>query len=400
MKSSPKAFLSLIALAALAGLGLLSAQAPFDTEAPKSTARRLAEKDWWPTKTDTARKDYAGTEACAKCHRQKVLEQQTTPMAHAASRAAETELLRSNPRLSHEESPFQTVIQQDRKGSTYVVARGGEAMSGQLLWSMGQGSMGQTFMLESGGTLFESQMSYYTAIGALDLTPGHTPAGPKELQHAFGDPQSPEIAQRCFGCHTTASSVKRQFDPAHATPGITCEGCHGPGATHVKAMQEDPADQTKTTILDPGSFSPVKLVDYCGACHRAPLDVVSARDRVPIDVRFQPYRLSKSRCWSQPDPRISCIACHNPHLPLERDSASYDSKCLACHSSNAAGHSQISTASQLNPDRSASRTQKACPVASSRCVSCHMPQYKVAQLHGSFTDHDIRIVRPADPYPL
>jgi hypothetical protein len=28
-----------------------------------------------------------------------------------------------------------------------------------------------------------------------------------------------------------------------------------------------------------------------------------------------------------------------------------------------------------------------------------MPKYEDAQFHGSFTDHDIRIVRPGDPYP-
>jgi hypothetical protein len=29
-----------------------------------------------------------------------------------------------------------------------------------------------------------------------------------------------------------------------------------------------------------------------------------------------------------------------------------------------------------------------------------MPKYQVPQMHGKFTDHDIRIVRPGDPYPL
>lgn len=393
------AFLSLLALTACGGL-LFSAQAAFDQDAPKPTLKRLKEKEWWPTKTDTARKDYVGTEICASCHRQEATEQQGTAMAQAASVASQTELLRSNAKLSHQDSPFATEIQRDRQGSTYIVAQGGKARSGRLEWSMGLGIMGQTFILESGGTLFESQLSYFRAIGGLDLTPGHTPADPRNLERAFGEPQSQETAQRCFGCHTTASSEKHRFDPSHATPGITCEACHGPGAQHVQAMQANPAGGTDSSILDPGTFAPEKLIDYCGACHRAPLDVTTAKDFVPINIRFQPYRLSKSRCWSKPDPRITCIACHNPHLPLERDAVAYDAKCLACHASAGSAASKIGDAAKPDRSAAASSQRKICPVASNRCVSCHMPQYKVPQMHGSFTDHDIRIVRPGDPFPL
>jgi hypothetical protein len=398
MRSAANMFLVLVVLAGFGGMILLSAQPALDGQAPEPTTKRLREKGWWPTRTDAARKDYAGTEACAGCHQQKVLEQTQTPMAHAASRVLETELLRSNPKISLTLPPFQTVISRDRKGSTYTVARGGEAISGQLLWSMGQGAMGQTFILESGGALFESQLTYFSSIVGLDLTPGHTPAAPKDLERAFGERQGEETAQRCFGCHTTASSVKRQFDPTHASPGITCEACHGPGAQHVEAMQNKQPNKVQDTILDPGSFSPVQLVDFCGACHRAPQDVITAKDYVPINVRFQPYRLSKSRCWSHPDPRISCIACHNPHESLVREATFYDAKCLACHAStHAPTPIDKSSDSRGLP---AANTPPACPVSTSHCVSCHMPQYKVPQMHGSFTDHDIRIVRPGDPYPL
>jgi hypothetical protein len=392
MRSVAKASLALLALAHLAGIAFARPKPPPNQQTPATTAARLREKDWWPTRTDSARKDFVGDAACAACHKQKVLEQEQTSMAHAASRASDTDLLRSQPNISQVEPPFQTVITRDRNGSTYTVARGGEAMSGQLIWTMGNGTMGRTFVLQSGGEIFESQLSYFTAISALDLSPGHLPAGPRDIERAFGAKQSPETAQLCFGCHTTASSVSRQFDPAHATPGITCEACHGPGAEHVKTMQANPAEQRETKIFDPGELSPLELVDYCGACHRAPLDVAAAKDYVPINVRFQPYRLSKSRCWTRPDPRLTCTACHDPHLQLERNTASYDARCLACHATKAA-----TPVSQSLP---VTGKQPACPVSATHCVSCHMPKYKVPQMHGAFTDHDIRIVRPGDPYPL
>jgi hypothetical protein len=188
--------------------------------------------------------------------------------------------------------------------------------------------------------------------------------------------------------------VRQQFDPGRAIPGVTCEACHGPGARHVKAIEAKQLKTAAEAILDPGSFGPVDLVDFCGACHRAPLDVVAAKDYTPLNIRFQPYRLSKSRCWSRPDSSITCVACHDPHEPLMHDAAFYDAKCLACHGRAA---STISTIAVADPPSSRPST---CPVSTNRCVTCHMPKYENSQFHGSFTDHEIRIVHPGDPYPL
>jgi hypothetical protein len=320
--------------------------------------------------------------------------QQETPMAHAAWRASETEALRSNPKLSLSTPPFQTVITHDRTSTNYVVSGRGDSISAKLLWAIGDGVKGQTFMLSYLGTLFESQLSYFPSIGGLDITPEHPRTPPEFLEAALGAPQTELAAQQCFACHTTASSVRQHFDPDHATPGVTCEACHGPGARHVKAIEAKQLNTAAEAILDPGSFGPVDLIDFCGACHRAPLDVAAAKINAPLNIRFQPYRLSKSRCWSRPDRRITCIACHDPHVPLVRDAAFYDAKCLACHGTAAAD-----TSAGIAQDRLRSRPST-CPVSTEHCVSCHMPKFEDPQLHGSFTDHDIRIVRPGDPYPL
>jgi hypothetical protein len=47
----------------------------------------------------------------------------------------------------------------------------------------------------------------------------------------------------------------------------------------------------------------------------------------------------------------------------------------------------------------ASRIAKACPVATTKCVGCHMPKVNVAVMHSDFTDHRIRIVRKGESYP-
>src|SRR5207248_4550679 len=97
------------------------------------------------------------------------------------------------------------------------------------------------------------------------------------------------------------------------------------------------------------------------------------------NVRFQPYRLTNSKCYDAADQRIRCTACHNPHEPPVRDASFYDSKCAACHS--AAAHT------------------KTCPVAKADCVTCHMPKVDLPGAHSQFTDHQIRVARANAPYP-
>ena len=392
--TTSKLLLVVILSAALSEWYSASAQRQDDTETSELTSQRLRGQGWWPTRADEAREEFVGTAACAVCHKQIALTQRETPMAHAASKASETEVLRSNPTITFSTPPFQTVISNSPVSGDYTVSGGGESISGRILWSMGAGVKGQTFILNYLGILFESQLSYFPSIGSLDITPEHPRGTPQYLESAFGAPQSDKAAQQCFSCHTTASTVRRQFDPDHATPGVTCEACHGPGARHVKAMRAKQIKIGIDAILNPASFGPTELVDFCGACHRAPLDVTSAKNFTSLNIRFQPYRLSKSRCWSRPDPRLTCVACHNPHEPLVRDAAFYDAKCLACHSA-AATNPTIDDAHSPHPGKPST-----CPVSTERCVTCHMPKYPEPQFHGSFTDHDIRIVHPGDPYPL
>ncbi|AXC10531.1 TPR domain protein [Acidisarcina polymorpha] len=397
MKSVANQSLVLVLLAAagvLAAAPVLTAGArpPNTISGGESTPSHLKEPGWWPTKTDSNPKDYAGSEACAGCHEREAGTQRNTSMALAASRVMDTQVLRATANIVLDTPPFVTTISRDKKGSTYTTTRGGEAVAGQILWALGNGTMGRTFILESGGSLFESQLSYYTMIHGLDITPGHVRALPGDLNGAFGLRVSVETAQKCFGCHTTMSSVRRQFEPGHAIPGVTCEACHGPGAKHVAAMRLGRVEEGRAAILNPSSFDPQKLVDYCGACHRTTLDVAAAKDYVPINVRFQPYRLEKSRCWRAPDPRIACTGCHDPHEEVVHSANAYDSKCLGCHALKA-------PAAAPSFDHAAGKAA-ACTVGSSQCPSCHMPKYSVPAMHGSFTDHDIRIVRPGDPYPL
>jgi hypothetical protein len=135
-------------------------------------------------------------------------------------------------------------------------------------------------------------------------------------------------------------------------------------------------------------LNPVDAVDFCGACHGTCWDVNLGGLTGLANVRAQPYRLEKSRCWKKRgDARLTCVACHDPHRELVRDSASYDRNCLSCHLST---NSNSPTPEHPGPP---------CKVSTKNCASCHMPKFEDSGMHYTFTDHYIRVVRPGAPYP-
>lgn len=351
----------------------------------RETAERVKEPGWWPTKGTAAPSEYAGSAACAECHEDISKSQAETPMFRAASRPSETPLLRKHGNLQFKEDNYEYTMADDGQRTMLYINSSGHTLAAPVLWAMGDGEIGQTYLLKNQDTYYESRLSYFTAISGLDITPGHAYESPRSLKEAVGMPQDPGTAKLCFGCHTTASTVAGVFDPEHATPGLGCEACHGPSAKHVKAEERD--DVSVARPFNPAKLAPRDSVDFCGACHRTPADVaVQMPGKIGITaIRFSAYRLERSFCWgTSGDARLTCIACHNPHEPLEKDTASYDSKCLQCHAST--GH-----AAKANQ-------AAACTIASRNCVSCHMPKYELTMGHATFTDHYIRIVRPGSGY--
>src|SRR5258708_5280209 len=103
--------------------------------------------------------------------------------------------------------------------------------------------------------------------------------------------------------------------------------------------------------------------------------------------RFPPYRIENSRCWGKGDARLTCVACHDPHRPLQRDATYYDQRCLSCHVNSA------------DAKPAADHPGSACPVARKDCVTCHMPKARVEDIPVEFTDHQIRVVRPNASIP-
>jgi hypothetical protein len=290
-------------------------------------------------------------------------------MAHALASGSASPVLRSLPRLTMRDSDFTYTIERKGGESAYFVTDGKATITAPIAWAFGQGAAALTFVLEHQGHWYESRISYYTTIKRLDLTIGAANSAPANLQEAFGRRMDDSDTRQCFGCHSTGGLRANDLVWSKMTAGVWCESCHGPASDHV-------AKQARMTKL--GKLSTEELSDFCGSCHRTWAQIAGSHLRGPNNVRFQPYRLTNSKCYDATDARISCTACHDPHAPVVRDTSFYDAKCQACH---------------------AAATAKHCPTGTANCASCHMPKVELPASHFTFTDHQIRVARKGDPYP-
>jgi hypothetical protein len=350
---------------------------PSETQGQLTTVERVASTPWWPTKPGVGTAQYVGMVSCARCHQRIAESQARTAMARTAQRAGESEALKTHEVLSFKSGGQIHEIRTSNGTSEYSVSDGKDALSNLLGWAFGAGKVGQTFLFERDGAMYEARASYFDGKGALDVTPGRALDRPADLEAALGRRLPPPETRRCFACHTTTLTVRAGL-PRDIVPGVTCEACHGPGKGHVDAVQEDRVSEGRAAIVNPATFNAIDAVDFCGACHGTYWDVTLAGEKGVKALRSQPFRLQNSRCWSEGDRRMTCVSCHDPHQPLEREPRSYDGPCLQCHravegNSTTGAHARSCGARQRE-----------------RCSACHMPKYRVDEMHASFTDHLIR----------
>jgi hypothetical protein len=284
---------------------------------------------------------------------------------------------------------FDYELKPTSSGYVYSVANGTGRTSSTLEWAMGAGDLGQTFVYQQGEHWYQSRLSLYTNAPALDTTTGLRVDPNADLPSALGEVLTTVEVRHCFSCHTVHATTTRGFDPLHAEAGLGCEACHGPGTRHVQQISNRTQASKSNgrlqdfAIFNPAKLSPAESIDFCGSCHRTSADVLGSINQAndASVVRFQPYRLEKSRCWrATGDARLTCVACHDPHEPLNRNTVAYDARCTTCH--------RVADASKPSMHNA-----RLCPVAKTNCVSCHMPKVAIASMHGEFTDHFIRSVK-------
>jgi predicted CXXCH cytochrome family protein len=317
--------------------------------------------------------------ACAQCHS----EARFAPSMYQALETVENcRILIDRPLLATTIGKYSYRIERVDNQSNYTVTDGAQSLTLSIRWALGaSSSFGQTYILEKDGKLYESRVSYFRELNGLGPTLGSAGVTPADLLDAAGRFISRDEKLRCFGCHATHTSVGKQLTLDRMIPGVQCSRCHESVETHLAAIIQDNYDlEVPKALSNLDRLSAEDASNFCGQCHRTWAEIASQPNPNISNIRFQPYRLTGSKCYDNDDPRISCLACHDPHHEVSRRAVDYDSKCLACH-----GGGKLRA--------------KSCAIATTGCVTCHMPKLELPGAHHKFSDHRIRIVKPGESYP-
>lgn len=227
--------------------------------------------------------------------------------------------------------------------------------------AFGSGKIGITYVaLKGDESLEEMRMSYVPKKGHWYTTPGQ-----EDLwDHDLGYTHTGETARACLGCHTSTLPTT-SLRPETQFLGVGCQACHGPAAAHVAAAKS--GQLTNLGIERASQWSPSKINEVCGKCHRSFSAVGTTGNEITMTQRFQAYGLEQSPCFQKSGGRLSCLSCHNAHTDVSKDTHSYEAVCLKCHG----------PAAPAANDPLAVRS-KVCPVnAKAKCVGCHMPERQV-----------------------
>src|ERR1019366_9234664 len=164
----------------------------------RGTPDHWSDAGWWPTKGTSSHTEYAGTAACATCHKQIVDSQETTPMRNAASLPAESQILKKHPELPFTDEKYEYVLARRPSETLQSVKSKSSAVSAPVAWAFGAGEVSQTYVFERDHKYLESRLSYYTRLSSLGITPGHSADAPDAIEDAIGDAVDNETMRRCF----------------------------------------------------------------------------------------------------------------------------------------------------------------------------------------------------------
>jgi tetratricopeptide (TPR) repeat protein len=265
-----------------------------------------------------------------------------------------------------------------------------------MRYAIGSGRFTQSYLVEADGFLVESPITWYTAAGRWDMSPGYNRANHSAFERT--------VSVACLACHTGRVERLEQSRRRAAIleANIGCESCHGPGSLHVEHHTSGGDSQSPDlTIVNPRLLSRERQEDICARCHLQPAALAFVRGREGSQFRpgqrladFQVHyrvagapgsmtlaghieQLRASACYQQSQ-TLTCTTCHDPHRQPSREAhvEHYRSRCVACHT--------LQGCKLPQPERA----QKG-----DDCITCHMPSSGVEIPHTAFRHHRIGIHR-------
>lgn len=335
---------------------------------------------------------YVGNAACASCHAAIYESYSKTSMAHASGPAIQ-EVMPAD--FVHQPSGVHYRIYVEGEAAWLSFERPGDtAVRGkrELLYYIGSGRRGRSYLFVTDGFLFESPVNWYADRRVWDMAPAYGDA--REI------PLNLPAYTSCLHCHVSGmqapvNGTENKYPaPIFTQAGISCERCHGHGAAHLHGGP----------ITNPAKLTPDRRDAVCMQCHlegkiaieRVGKHIFEYRPGDNLDDYVRHYvltggsktglgavsqfeALAQSTCKKKSGNTMSCMSCHDPHNePSARERVSYyRGKCLACHGVDfgAKHHAE-------QPD----------------CTKCHMPASLSTDVaHTEVTDH--RILRRPEISP-
>ncbi len=368
----------------------------------------------------TVNAEYVGSETCAECHLGIYNSFKRTDMGRSMSIVSKDTMPSSlSTTLSVYDASLNRYFDLQPNGrfvyqSEYQLGPGGtEAFRNtqQLVYSVGAGRNGVSYLVQRNGYLFEAPLSFYSGPAQWGMSPGF-----ESFDFAFNRPALLE----CLACHSgrvqpAKAGIGRFAVPPFKELAIGCENCHGPGSRHVDLESSDrAAPASGAYIVNPGKLTPWLADNICMRCHQGltlrilqpgktyldfrpgePLnDVLALFSTPPMSPESTPSSplldhfslMTASKCFTASNGKLSCLSCHDPHVQPGKESADYyRSRCLACHTRSSCSLPLRSRMDKTPQDD---------------CQSCHMPKEVVTGIsHSVLTNH--RIVRtPSEPFPI
>jgi len=312
------------------------------------------------------RSEFAGSQACAECHRRETKAWRDSPHAkHATPRAT--------PKGGADGAVgsrwMQAYYRRDKQGFLRIVP--------------------ECFDLRD--KTFKHVDLVLDAIRGTMAGLPHPPAAPLEERSFDRD---------CAGCHasqahTTLDAGTGRMNTRWVSPAIDCESCHGPGAAHAEAWRNLKSDRPLARLekLDPRAATAI-----CARCHGGPPTqgdfgpadaehfiglLIDREGMFPNGVAsgqiYQHPGFVRSPCYREGG--LTCVDCHDSHGPGLRNAVLEDALCTRCHQGYAARSHH-----HHDPRRNGAR-----------CIECHMPRL-LKGLVAHQRDHTISSPLPASPY--
>jgi Tetratricopeptide repeat/Cytochrome c554 and c-prime len=364
----------------IAGVVLASVCASTDLSVRASAVAKVQ-----PTTTVSSHPDVV----CAGCHQDIYEKYERTPMAKGSG-AAVSGVLEGG--FLHPASGVRySVFLRDGKAWMSYDRDHEPVLHGEkeLIYFIGSGHRGRTYLYQVEGQWFEAPINYYGKKELWDMAPnyGATKTMPAALP----------VDSNCLHCHATGvqTALPEARNKYGGAPfqqgGVGCTACHGDSSQHLAEKGHGP-------IVNPTKLAPAKRDSICLQCHlegdvaiyRAGTSLAqfhAGADLTDYAVYFvkasaesgggrassQYEALLRSACKIASGDKLTCITCHDPHgSPSAEERVSYfRGRCLACHT-----NPKIAT--MHHPEER-------------DCAVCHMPTRVTTDIsHEQATDHNIQ----------